>query len=279
MNNFFSIQRFSMLLNKYHKDQLKTNLLSMAIVLALACVLLGLSAYSHRQGIIDTKIQETVFSFFLFMGVLIYTSGVFAELGNKKKAIEVLLLPASHFEKFLVAWVSSYLIFPLVFTVCYLAIDLLVLNIVNSLFGRDNHLFSPFAENSTKLLTLMVSYTMLHALAFLGAIFFNRMHLVKTGLATFIFCLFLFLINKPIVSLIFKEDASVSVPFVAVNLSNGGSIVAVSGSDKEIDELNSKHLKGVSFDVHSIQIVRSMLFTAAFLLWATAYFKLKEKQV
>lgn len=278
MNNFFSIQRFSMLLNKHHKDQLKTNLLSMAVVLALVCVLLGLSAYSHRQGIIDTKIQEAVFSFFLFMGVLIYTSRIFAELGNKKKAIQVLLLPASHFEKFLVAWVSSYLVFPLVFTACYLAVDLLVLNITKSLSGTDNQLFTPFAED-TKLLTLMVSYTMLHALAFLGAIFFNRMHLVKTGLVTFIFCLFLFLVNKPIVSLIFKRDVSLSVPFAAVSLRNGGSIIAVSASDKEIDELKSKNLKGVSFDVHSLQIVRSMIFTAAFLLWATAYFKLKEKQV
>ena len=278
MNNFFSIQRFSMLLNKYHKDQLKTNLLSMAVVLALAGVLLGLSAYSHRQGIIDTKIQEAVFSFFLFMGVLIYTSRVFTELGNKKKAIQVLLLPASHFEKFLVAWVSSYLIFPLVFTMCYLAVDLLVLNIANSLSGRDNHLFTLFGED-TKVLTIMLSYTTMHALAFLGAIFFNRMHLVKTGLVTFIFCIFLFLVNKPIVSLIFKNDASVSVPFAAVSLQNGGSIVAVSGSDKQIDELKSKNVKGVFFNVHSIQVVRSMIFTAAFLLWATAYFKLKEKQV
>ena len=278
MNNIFSIQRFSMLLNKYHKDQLKTNLLSMAVVLALVCVLLGLSAYSHRQGIIDTKIQQVVFSFFLFMGVLIYTSRVFAELGNKKKAVQVLLLPASHFEKFLVAWVSSYLIFPLVFTACYLAVDLLVLNIADSLSGKDNHLFTLFGED-TKLLTIMMSYTMMHALAFLGAIFFNKMHLVKTNLVTFIFCIFLFLINKPIVSLIFKNDASVSVPFATVGLRNGGSIIAVSGGDKQIDELKSKNLKGVSFDVHSIQIVRSMIFTAAFLLWVTAYFKLKEKQV
>src|SRR4051794_28226809 len=103
MSNTFDIKRFGMLFKKHTLEHGKTYLLSAGVLTGIMFLTLGFMSYSSN-GHLRINEQIPVFVFLSIIAGGIFTSIVFTELGDKSKAIPTLMLPASHFEKYLVAW-------------------------------------------------------------------------------------------------------------------------------------------------------------------------------
>ncbi|WP_342329101.1 hypothetical protein [Pedobacter sp. FW305-3-2-15-E-R2A2] len=259
MNNTFSFRRFSLLFSKHTTEYYKTYLLSVAVLLGLLAAILGFSSYVSG-GPIHEKAQLAIFWVFLLSAGSIFTSMVFSDFGDKRKSISMLTLPVSHFEKYLVAWLYSFVIFQLIFLVSFYAVDYLVLLIGNSGESQGLKIMNVFsAEEDYKLVFLF--YAILHSLAFLGAIFFEKIHFIKTAFVVLLLCLLAVLVNQPIADALFDVKLEKVVPFVSIGIQEGGHYYQIS-------------------PLPSIEPVMFGLSLACIgLLWIGAYFKLKEKEV
>lgn len=259
MNNTFDIQRFFKLLNKHTRDNYKTYLMSAAVMAGILAIGMGLIAYSNR-GEVSQGVQGGFYFTFLLVAGTIFTSMVFADLGDKKKAIPALTLPVSHFEKFLVGWLYSFVIFQVVFNLCFVVVDLVLINIGNGnnpmikneflhLSGMGDFVYWPFAV-----------FGLLHAVTFLGAIYFQKLHFIKAGFALFVFGILLWLADQPLARLVFGDSTVKAIPFVGV--------LVQMGTNNQMIEPGGSHM-----------LLYGTILAVTFLLWTAAFFKLKEKQV
>ncbi|WP_316841739.1 hypothetical protein [Pedobacter gandavensis] len=259
MNNIFNFKRFSQLFIKHTQEFYRAYLLSVMVLIGILAITLGYFCYSHN-GTMTSKDQFMMFSIFLFSSGAIFTSGIFSNLGNKRKTIAILTLPASHFEKYLIAWLYSFVIFQLVFILGYYTVDFLVLSTI----GADKeegiklmNLLSPETNYSM----LVVGFAFLHSLLFFGAIFFEKLHFIKTVLVVFLGILFISLLNQQLATAIIGLTLEKVTPFATVALKEGGKIYYIEAQS-------------------SIKpIMNGMTCVFATILWIGAYFKLKEKQV
>ncbi|WP_069130130.1 hypothetical protein [Rhodohalobacter halophilus] len=139
------------------------------------------------------------------------TSGIFNELGKKSSASQMLTLPASTLEKFLAGWFLTYFLYTIV------VMGLLYLI---GLFLEVNPILTtpPFSESTVDasdfyFLDTLLTYTALHSVFFLGSIYFDGNHFLKTLLA-----IVLFFIGLGIISVIFTiliaNDFNFSYQFV-----------------------------------------------------------------
>ncbi|MDB5032756.1 hypothetical protein [Mucilaginibacter sp.] len=128
MNNTFNLKRFIPLFKKHSLEHAKTNLLSTAVLAGIAAALMGFAAYSSG-GRLPLQMQSIMFIYLIAGAGGIFTSLTFTELGNKRKATGVLTLPASHFEKFLVSWIYSYIIFQLVLVGVFYVVDWAIISV------------------------------------------------------------------------------------------------------------------------------------------------------
>ncbi|SHH06775.1 hypothetical protein [Pedobacter caeni] len=259
MNNTFSFRRFSLLFSKHTTEYYKTYLLSVIVLVCLLTLGLGLICYQTGGAIVEKAQFATFLLTFLGAGS-IFTSMIFADFGDKRKSISILTLPVSHFEKYLVAWLYSFVIFQVVFLISFYSVDLIVLLIGKS--WRDHEIkvlnvFSPRGEY----LFVFLFYMVFHSLAFLGAIFFEKIHFIKTAFVVFLLTGVIVLINQPMVSALFDVKLEKVVPFVSLGIRESDRYYIV-------DPLPS--IKPVMF---------GLSLTIVVLLWVGAYFKLKEKEV
>src|SRR5262249_36558983 len=122
MRDFFSFSRFRRLFIKHTAEHYRTYLMSIA-VLAGVLLLGGSFVFYVIPEPPDPGFQEAVFVLLMVFGGTLFTSTIFSDYGDKRKAIPALTLPATAFEKFLVGWLYSYPIFLLVYVgVFYLAL-------------------------------------------------------------------------------------------------------------------------------------------------------------
>jgi len=260
MDNIFNMQRFLKLLSKQTKENYKTYLLSLAVMAGILSILLGLVVYGNH-GRLDVRVQSAFFINFLLFSGAIFTSMIFSDLGDKKKAIPVLTLPVSNFERFLVGWVYSFVIFQVVFIICFYTIDFILISIGNADPLIKNSLVG-FNSETTELKIAFTVYTAIHAISFLGAVYFERLHFIKTAFVFFIFVIAIVLINQPFTRLLFDNLEGVKgIPFVGVNVQSKTDAYMINPDD------------GANM------ITGFMAIAVTFLLWTAAFFKLKEKQV
>lgn len=259
MNNIFSLRRFSLLFNKHTTENYKTYLLSVLVLIGLLAVFLGLASY-FGHGFISVNIQYAIFVCFFVGTGAIFTTSIFSDLGEQKKSISILTLPVSHFEKYLVAWIYSYLIFQGVFLMSFYGIDYLILTFGAPSNGFKNEMLNVITGQS-KFRFVFYIFTTIHSFAFLGAIFFEKLHFIKTASIVLISLVILILINQPIVKAIFDVEVNKAVPFVNVNI--------VEGQRSYIIEPLAT-VKPIIFWLYCVFIAS---------LWGAAYFKLKEKEV
>lgn len=261
MNNTFTFNRFSLLFKKHFIEQIRTYLMSVAVLIGFLAITLGFAAYaSDGELYLGVKTQLMFFITFLLGAGIIFTSIIFNELGDKKKAIPILTLPVSHLEKYLVAWIYSFPIFLLVFLGCFYAVDGLTVYFCNLNVIHKNEVLSLFNEEYKPYRILPV-FTVLHAIAFAGAIFFEKLHLIKTAFLTMIFVFAVFLINQPLMKMLFKPEVRNAVPFDTVGVIDGDNVWYIAAT-------KDSHL-----------IITTLLVILMITFWTSAYFKLKEKQV
>jgi len=256
MSNTFNIHRFLRLFVKHTAEHYKIYLMSVAVLIGVLMLGGGFLTYIVDEPL-DIGAQTVIFAAALFLGCAIFTSTIFADYGDNKKAVSSLMLPASPLEKFLVGWVWSYL----VFTVVFLASFYLVLYMVTNARHWPHHypqLFNVFVDPAP---TIFIPFTFVHAFTLFGAIHFKRLHFIKTGFVFFATVAGLILVNTFFLQGLFGRTIHPAVPFTNVSFSQG---------DKYFDINITQQYSGV---------ILWLIIVVSVFLWVAAYFRLKEKQV
>lgn len=262
MNQTFNFDRFALLFKKHAVDNYKMYLISTAVLAGILLLFMGITAHND-DGYLPKNAQAAFFIVFLLISGSIFTSMVFADMGEKKKAIQALTLPASHFEKYLVAWLYSFVIFQLVFVAVFYLIAFIVVQFgPNSIPGHDNSVLNlSSTDTNPPTYYAFIFYTFIHAVTFLGAIYFEKLHFIKTAFALFICTILLGIINKPIM-----------VSMINMKIT-GGTIFS------PMDITDGKN----SWIIHQASLQNNMgaiaLALVVLILWISAYYRLKEKEV
>lgn len=258
MNNTFNLQRFFWLFNKHTKEHLKTYLMSAVVLVGILMVAMTMGGNKNHDGLVIQN-QTLIFVCFLPLSGAIFTSMMFLDLGDKKKAAPLLTLPVSNFERFLVAWTYSFIIFQLVFFICFVVIAKVYLS-MGVIHYANNKLLDVYS-NRDGVYTGLLSYCILHSISFLGAIFFKNLHFIKTAFVFFIFVFAFILINKRMIEGFLDRDVMILLPF---------STVLIYGNNDSPFMLDAE-------SGNVIPAISVLIITVC--LWAATYFKLKEKQV
>ena len=251
-----------MLFKKHSIENYRTYLMSIAVLAGILLLFMGFVSYNNN-GYLPQGVQAAFFVSFLLFAGCIFTSMVFTDLGDKKKAIPTLTLPASDFEKYLVGWIYSFLVFQVVFVALFYLTATIVIHLGHpSTPERSNSLLNIFTNDlRPQPYYGFVIYTFLHAITFLGAIYFEKMHFIKTAFALFIGAFLLAIINKPIMSSMINETITGGTIFSPVDITDG-----------------KKHWTIHQASLQDI-IGAIVLGMVVLVLWISAYYKLKEKEV
>jgi hypothetical protein len=256
MNNLFNLTRFGRLFIKHTVEHYKSYLMSL-IVLISVMILGGSFLIYMIQANIDIGLQTAFFTMILLLAGTIFTSTVFADMGDRKKAVASLTLPASHFEKYLVAWVYSFVVFLIVNTACFYLVVVLAVNIKH-FPGHPTEILNVFIW---PIIGTYLLYAFLHSIAFYGAIFFEKLHFIKTGFIFFIFIAILILFNKLLLGALLGEKVEVTVPFGNLRFIHNGNMVDINVTQQ--------------YNPYLLIFITVM----ALIFWVAAYYRLKEKQV
>jgi hypothetical protein len=259
MNNTYSFKRFAMLFKKHTLEHTKIYLLSAGVLTGLLFVVLGFMSYTNR-GELPAMSQVIVFYFFLVFAGCIFTSLSFSALGNKRKSIPVLTLPASTFEKYLVAWIYSFFVFQLFYIGIFFLVDALVLSLSVPANGI-NHLISLFKDDELKF-GFFIVYTFFHSLAIWGSVFFEKMHFIKTAFVFFACIVVLVLVNQLIVNSIINGSILKNIPFEDLHFIEAHKYYSLQPQ--------------TGLGRYSLMIAVAVCTP---LLWGSAFFQLKEKEV
>lgn len=258
MKNHFSFNRFGRLFGKHTAEYIRWYLMAAAVLAGTLTLILGFVAYVQNYPI-DLEEQTIIFIFGLLGAGSVFTSTVFAYLGDKKRAIAALTLPASHLEKYLVGWLYSFLAFILVYT----AIFYLVVSVILRLDNPENkpvQLLDIFAPEPGAYLAFLI-YAFVHGVAIWGSIFFQKLHFIKTAFAFFLLMLLVIFLNYQWLEVYFNQDLAVAMPFDDIRFHDKNKFYSVELPDAQQ------------------RLTRIIPVALAAVLWITAYFGLREKQV
>jgi hypothetical protein len=251
MNQFFSLPRFGRLLRKHTTENLARYALGAAVLLGGMLVVMGFVAYVG--GGIGRTGQAVLFILFLMGAGSFFTSTVLSQFGIGSRAALALTLPASQFEKYLVAWVFSLPVFLAVFMASFYLADWLVL----SLTPDSDTLLNVFGD-AEAVITVGIVFLVLHGVALLGSIGFRQYQFIKTAFAFFLAATVLVVINYQVMKGVIGPEFKMALPLGSVNLSNGPSLTLP--------------------DEQSRPVLLPLLALIP-LLWLAAYARLTEKQL
>ncbi|WP_276090061.1 hypothetical protein [Pedobacter sp. JY14-1] len=259
MNSFFNSGRFLKLFAKHTLEHYRVYL--MALVVVGGILLVSMLYISYVE---DHKFStETQFAFFLVFYLLsgtLFTSTVFSEMGDRRRAAGVLTLPVSGMERYLVAWIYSFVVFQVVFLLCFYAVDFGVLTLRGLDPVADGQLLNVFSEKAYT--NTFVVYGILHSIVFLGAISFQRLHFIKTAFAFAVFALVMVVLNSMMLNVMVPEQLSAVSPF--------GTL--------QFREIESGQIYAIGQDGPTL-LVNGSMTVIVMILWIAAYFKLQEKEV
>ena len=274
MNQFFSFNRFTLLVLKHWADNKKRYGLS---VLAFFGLLITWFVFTMLTEFDDRPMgrgaQQVTFFLSLFAVGTFYSSQYFRDLGSRAKGINFLLVPASAFEKLLCSLLYTVLLFFVVFTAAFYLVDFLMVAIANTLPGQEKldektnviNVFKViiirFNEDST--INFLLFFFSVQAVFLLGSVYFEKYSFIKTIISCFVagFLLFCFMY------------------FFSEQLLPDGDYRQGFFTSYRV------HVDGVND--HLVQVPRwigevfrfLVMYAAAPFLWIVTYYRLKEKQV
>ena len=256
MNNVFNLRRFTQLFVNHTVANYRNYLMSFGVLMGILFLVM-VSMASGKNFRLSDSARQIYFSIFLFIGGAIFTTGIFSNLGDKRKAIAYLMLPASNFEKLLVAWLYSFVIFHLLYLAGFYIIDMVIL----SLGHREvNHSAIMKFGSDFKYSAVLLAFAWLHSIAFFGALSFKKLHFIKTAFTVFVLILVITLLNRVSIHLMIGSFAEANEPFSELTIYEGKKSFYLKQSDLV---LLLPYLGGCM----------------SLLLWVGAYFKLKETEV
>lgn len=250
MSQLFNLARFGRLLRKHAAEQLPTYALGAAVLTGGILVVLGFLAYI--QGGLSHGQQGILFTLLLLAAGSFFTSLVLAQYGAGSRAALALTLPASHLEKYLVAWLFSLPVFLGVFIAAFYFADWVVI----ALSREADTVFTLF--ESKAMLSVFTSFLVLHGMALWGSIFFPRQQFLKTAFGVALLFLVIAVANFQVVKALLGQAVQMSLPFGTVALKDDAPLTLPPGQE---------------------QWVGLLPLVLAALLWLAAYARLTEKQL
>jgi hypothetical protein len=272
MNQFFSLQRFSLLVSKHWADNKKRYSLS---VLAFIGLLIGWFLFFllvEKDAPMDKGMQFITFLFSLFVIGSFYASQYFRELSSRAKGINFLLVPASAFEKILCSILFNFVLFFVVFVSAFYIADFLMVTVSNSFLDSSSPenkqgLINVFQEaklpfDGTNTINLLAVFFSIQAFFLLGSVYFEKYSFIKTVISGFLIFLALFFF----------------IFFLFELMPNGGYTSGFLTSFHIQTGDNQHYLVSIPNWIGKSLFYLLMYGTAPF-LWIVTYYRLKEKQV
>lgn len=261
MNNTFDIKRFGMLFKKHTIEHSKTYALSTAVLFGVIFLVLLFFSMMNKWHLHDQE-QIIVLVFSMCGFGTIFGSMVFADLGDRSKVIPALMLPSSHFEKYLVGLLYSYFIYLIVFVASFCLADYIVVGISNHDMEVDK-MINVFSNTGRRPVIAFVFFTLFHAFIFWGSVFFKKLHFVKTSIVFFLCLGILLLINGLVLNMFFLPQTrfDAGMPFGGISI------------------IESENFWTYLEPAAQFELYNKVIFVIVVLLfWTTTYFKLKEKE-
>lgn len=258
MHQPFSFRRFRRLFVRHTVEHLPGYLMATAVLAGAMFLIMGFMAYILK-GPWMLNWQGSFFRTFLLAAGGIFTSNILADFGDKRKATTALTLPASHLEKYLVAWFYSLPIFLLVYISVFYVVNLAVAYSNNGQ-GPPPQVLNVFSPHE-KIYGIFWVFTMVHGVALWGAIFFEQMHYIKTAFAFFLLLGVIATINFLALKGLLGSGVRFVAPFASAVLADG----------KQVYNINLPDWHMAWLDLLPVGI--------AGLLWVAAYFRVTEKQI
>jgi hypothetical protein len=250
-NTFFNIERLRFLLLRQLRFNTQTLLVGFGAVVGLIVFILSMSLVFGS----DTLSSKGFFHLtmpFLFIGGYIFTSTIFSELRTPDRSYLYLTLPASTFEKLIVSWFITSVLYIIVSLVVMYVINILLMIVAVAFTTKVVPLFNLFETSSLRQYGI---YIVTQSVFFLGAIYFRRTNFLKTLLSIFLL---------QVIILIYTSLVARMIVFHNLQSMNFGNLFI-----------------GKDFTGETITLVAKILFwycmTPFFLL--VSYFRLKERQV
>ncbi|GAA3933145.1 hypothetical protein [Hymenobacter algoricola] len=258
MSNQFSLPRFGRLFRKHTAEYGKSYLLGVGVLLGLLALLMGLQTLQSKP--FGPGQQAAFLGIFLIMGGAVFTSSIFAGLAEKKQGMAILMLPASHLEKYLVGWLYSFVVFTLVCVGCFYLVAVVIVN-ADDWHGQPPQLLNLF-DPEYNMGALVLGYAFIHAIFIWGALFFQKLHLVRTAFAVFVGAGLLLFANFQVVKLLLGHVVSEMVlPFSGADLA-----------------LGKEHYR-LYVSPAQEKLVKLVPVAMTLLLWVAAYFRVQEKEI
>ncbi|NML64828.1 hypothetical protein HHL22_06380 [Hymenobacter sp. RP-2-7] len=252
MNQYFSFVRFGRLLRKHTAEHFSAYALGSIVLLGGLLAIFSFLSYLNN-GAPSQGGQVAIYTLGLMGAAAFFASTALAEYSQGSSAALALTLPASHFEKYLVAWLFSVPGVLLVFTAAFYLADWLVLAAADRTDGLVNLL-----DNKTWLRSMLVYFLLLHAVALWGSIFFRRQPFVRTGFLLFGVIAILSLLNYGALGLLLGTKLGFSLPFSWIQLHDGPRL---------------------SLPESQVQWLSWVPVALVLLLWPAAYARLTEQQL
>jgi hypothetical protein len=259
----FNFSRFWRLFRKHTAENYKFYMMSTAVLAGIMALILTF-VVTVSPSPVTLDVQGILFAFMLFGAGSIFTSSIFSDLGDKKKAIAVLTLPASHLEKYLVGWLYSFLLFIVVFLASFYAVFHLIVPLDNWQ-GLEPQVLNVLSFDNDEQNIFMI-FGFLHAIAFWGSISFEKWHFIKTAFLFFAIMISLIFINEYFMEGLLGREIERASPFSSISF---------------LDEIapNNKEIFNIKLPEERKGLLAIVPLGMTFLLWLTAFFKLKEKEV
>ena len=280
MNQTFSSARFGRLLRNYWRDNAWSLVTAMGVLFVIMAVSLLLMVYTNPP---DTAKDGRLVGFLGLSLVLwpLFTHQIATTYNDRNQALSALMIPASLFEKWLLLWVVTGLGFVLCFFSFFTIIDAIGIYYVNHREWSQG-ILDHFSKNNIPRTIGRVDYTeldkipmwvvwiLLHPFTLAVTLLFRKYTLaigVFVGLLLFGLGLYL---NQHYVQMMLGESVIVrnAFPFSGFGVTKAAAVVSI---------FPSRYL---ALPQPIGDIIRWTVGIAAVgLLYAVAYFRLKEREV
>lgn len=253
---------------KYSFENARANILLYLAIAAFLVLWLGVYLNFTNPFLFSERWQAVYYFTTLFLSGCLSSGMLFSELGSKPKAIHHMLLPASTLEKFMISLVFGVFIFFVCYSAVFWLINYAVVSIAN--YKYDTHwqvinLFSlntypnPFFDGP--LTDIFFLYFPAQALFILCSVYFNKHSLFKAivvvGLLWVVFIASFLIVQR-------------LLPIGMLHNTVGTYEVIEADGDNKV----------ISLPVWLINVTSGffkLLLTP--MLWAVAFFRLKEKEL
>ena len=132
MNNTFDFNRFSLLVKRQWVENKKLFLMASFGVIGILVILNSL-IMRWESGAFNWIPRFSVFNLSLFLSGSIFANYIFKDISDKNSSTSFLLIPASHFEKFLTGVFYAFIIFPIAFLTLFYVVDFGFVSIGNNI--------------------------------------------------------------------------------------------------------------------------------------------------